>query len=78
MKVGSILIVSNCPGENNNLNEWMNEMAKVAFVYTYHDVVVNHKVVSSFGIFEKYNSEDEAKIKLCETPFLNCKKKEKI
>ena len=35
-------------------------MAKIAFTYKYHDDTTN--VVSSFGIFEKYNSEDEAKV----------------
>ena len=74
MKVGSIIIVSHCPGESHNLNEWMNDMAKIAFTYKYHDVIANKNVVSSFGIFEKYNSEDEAKVKLCENPFLNCQK----
>ena len=41
-------------------------MAKIAFTYKYHDVIANKNVVSSFCIFENYNSEDEAKVKLFE------------
>ena len=46
----------------------------ICCVHIYYSVIANKNVVSSFGIFEKYNSEDEAKVKLCENPFLNCQK----
>ena len=55
------------------LNEWINAMVEIGFVYKYHDLVTSKHVLGTVGVFEKYGSKEVAKVKLCEAPFLNCK-----
>ena len=73
MKVGSIIIISHFPGSKTKLNEWINAMIEIGFVYKYHDLVTSKHVLSTVGVFEKHGSKEEAKVKLCESPYLNCK-----
>ena len=73
MRVGSIVIISHFPGSKMKLNEWINAMVEIGFVYKYHDLVTSKHVLSTVGVFEKYGSKEEAKVKLCEAPYLNCK-----